>query len=63
MRRYARRILHPREVGRVGLFNPRRVKQLLNYEIEEGRGRYGLRLWMLITFELWRRIVVEGESP
>jgi asparagine synthase (glutamine-hydrolysing) len=61
MRRYARRILSPRAVRDVGLFNPDRVKQLQAYDIEEGRGRYGLRLWMLITFELWRRIVVEGE--
>jgi asparagine synthase (glutamine-hydrolysing) len=61
MRRYARRILNPRVVRRVGLFNPERVKQLLSYDIEEGHGRYGLGLWMLITLELWRRIVVEGE--
>ena len=62
MRRYARRILSPRDVRRAGLFKPERVRQLLSYDIEEGHGRYGLRLWMLITFELWRRIVVEGES-
>lgn len=62
MRRYARRTLSPRAVRKVGLFNPERVKQLLSYDIEEGRGRYGLRLWMLITFELWRRIVVDGEA-
>jgi asparagine synthase (glutamine-hydrolysing) len=61
MRRYARRILNRRTVGDVGLFNPDRVQQLLSYNIEEGNGRYGLRLWMLITLELWRRIVVEGE--
>jgi asparagine synthase (glutamine-hydrolysing) len=63
MRRYARRILSKRAVRRVGLFDADRVQQLLGYDIEEGRGRYGLRLWMLITFELWRRIVVEGEAP
>jgi asparagine synthase (glutamine-hydrolysing) len=62
MRRYAHRILSPRAVRKVGLFNPERVKQLLSYDIEEGRGRYGLRLWMLITFELWRRIVIERED-
>ena len=62
MRRYARRVLSPRAVRKVGLFNPERVKQLLAYDIEEGRGRYGLRLWMLVTFELWRRMVVEGEA-
>jgi len=62
MRRYARRILSRSAVVRGGLFNPDRVSQLLAYNIEEGRGRYGLRLWMLITLELWRRIVVEGEA-
>ena len=64
MRRYARKILSRRNVRKVGIFNAERVKQLLDYDIEEGRGRYGLRLWMLITFELWRRIVIDGEySP
>ncbi len=62
MRRYARSILHPREVRRVGIFNPERVRQLLDYNIENSPGRYGLRLWMLVTFEIWRRIVLEGES-
>ena len=38
------------------------VSRTATVVIEEGRGRYGLRLWMLITLELWRRIVVEGES-
>ena len=61
LRRYARRILKTSAVRDVGLFNPERVQQLLSYNIEEGRGRYGLRLWMLITFELWRRMVVDGE--
>ncbi|MFC1736880.1 asparagine synthetase B family protein [Candidatus Hydrogenedentota bacterium] len=63
MKRYARNILGPRNVRRVGIFNPERVKQLLRYDTQEGPGRYGLRLWMLITFEIWRRIVIEGESP
>lgn len=61
LRRYARKILSPRQVRRVGIFNDRRVKQLLDYDTQEGPGRYGLRLWMLITFEMWRRIVVEKE--
>ncbi|MDP6446364.1 MAG: asparagine synthase-related protein [Pirellulaceae bacterium] len=62
LKRFARKVLSPREVKRVGLFNADRVKQLLDYNIEEGQGRYGLRLWMLITLELWRRMVLEGES-
>jgi asparagine synthase (glutamine-hydrolysing) len=62
MRRYARKILHRRDLSRAGLFDPARVKQLLAYDVEAARGRYGLRLWMLITFEIWRRIVVDGEA-
>jgi asparagine synthase (glutamine-hydrolysing) len=62
LKRYARKILSARELRRVGIFDERRVRQLLRYDTEEGPGRYGLRLWMLLTFELWRRIVVEGET-
>lgn len=61
MRRFARKILSKKEIVRAGIFDPKRVAQLLSYDTEEGPGRYGLRLWMLLTFELWRRIVVEGE--
>jgi asparagine synthase (glutamine-hydrolysing) len=63
LKRYARKILNPRHVRRAGMFDPERVKQLLNYDTQEGPGRYGIRLWMLITLEMWRRIVLEGESP
>lgn len=59
LRRYARKILSRRELERVGLFNPDRVRQWLRYDIGQANGRYGLRIWMLITFELWRRMVFE----
>ncbi len=62
MKRYARRILRAKSLRRAGIFEPERVRQLLAYEIQEGPGRYGLKLWMLLTFELWRRIVIEGEA-
>ena len=62
MRRHAKRILSPKSLRETGIFNEQRVKQLLKYDIDSGPGRYGLRLWMLITFELWRRIVVKGEA-
>lgn len=61
LRRYAKKVLSKRELSRAGIFDPKRVAQLLAYDTEEGPGRYGLRLWMLLTFEIWRRIVVEGE--
>lgn len=62
MRRYAKKLLSKKELEKAGIWNPDRVAQLLAYEIEEGPGRYGLRLWMLLTFEIWRRIVIEGEA-
>ncbi|MEL6340426.1 MAG: asparagine synthase-related protein [Myxococcota bacterium] len=61
-RSYIRRLLSPRAVARAGIFRPERVKQLLDYNTDDGAGRYGIRLWMLMTFELWRRIVVEREA-
>lgn len=63
MKSYARKILNRRRLREMGIFDPARVKQLLDYNIENGPGRYGLRLWMLITFDIWHRIVIEGESP
>ena len=62
MKKYARHILSSRQIKRGGVFDHRRIKQLLKYNIEEGNGRYGMRLWMLLTFEIWRRIVIEGEA-
>ena len=61
MRRYAKKILSKRSLQEAGIFDADRVAQHLRYDIEEGQGRYGLRLWMLITFEIWRRIVIDGE--
>lgn len=63
LRRYGKKILSKREIERVGIFRADRVKQLLAYDTEEGRGRYGIKLWMLLNFELWRRMVVDGERP
>jgi len=63
LRRMAKRMLSKKRLQRTGIFNPDRVAQLLDYNIEEGPGRYGLRLWMLLTFEIWRSMVIDGESP
>lgn len=62
MRRLARRTLARRPIERAEIFDPARIKQLLRYDTEEGPGRYGMRIWMLLTLEIWRRIVVEGED-
>ena len=63
LRRTARRLLSRRRLKRAGIFDPDRVRQLMDYSIEQGPGRYGLRLWMLVTFEIWREIVLEGKAP
>lgn len=62
MRRYARRILSKRNLTRSRIFNADRVQQLLRYASDDGLGRYGLRLWMLLTFEVWRQQVVNREE-
>ena len=61
LRRYARSLLNRRSLEQAGIFDPHRVRQWLKYDIDQPNGRYGLRLWMLLTFELWRRMVIEGE--
>lgn len=61
MRRLAKKILMSHRVRRAELFDMDRLRQLLRYDIEEGSGRYGMRIWMLLTLELWRRVVVEQE--
>ena len=54
-----RELLSTRAVRRAGIFNPERVRDIRR----QRSGRDGLRLWMLVNLELWRRIVVDGESP
>ncbi len=61
MRRYARRILSEKRLKQLGFFNPDYVRKLLRYDKAEiGSARYGLKLWMLITFVLWYEQMVEG---
>lgn len=62
MKSYTKKILSKKRILDAGIFNYSRIKQILDYNKEEGKGRYGLQLWMLITFEIWRKIIVEGEA-
>ncbi|MEZ5300051.1 MAG: asparagine synthase-related protein [Verrucomicrobiales bacterium] len=55
MRRFAQRLLSAKALRGAGIFDERRVRELLRYESDRGPGRFGIRLWMLVTFELWRR--------
>jgi asparagine synthase (glutamine-hydrolysing) len=59
LRPLVRELLSTRAVRRAGILNPERVRDVRRYRT----GRDGLRLWMLVNLELWRRIVVDGESP
>jgi len=58
LKRMARELLSPRSVRQAGVFDPSRVRDVLKYRT----GRDGLRSWMLVTFELWRRLVIDRES-
>ena len=58
LRREAKDLLSPKAVRRAGVFDARRVQDILKYRT----GRDGLRLWMLVTFELWRRMIFEPEA-
>lgn len=62
MKRFTAKILSPRSLKQAEIFDTDRVGQLLKYSTEEGPGRYGIRLWMLLTFEIWRRVFIEGEA-
>jgi len=63
MRGFARELLAPRRLRANGLWSPVRVKQILAYDREHPGGRYGLKLWMLLAFETWRSLVIDGEAP
>jgi len=63
MKRFARRLLSPKAIRAAGVFDEGRVKELLRYDNENGASRFGLRIWMLVTFEIWRRLVIERQSP
>lgn len=57
-KKYARKILNRRDVKRVGIFNPGRVEELLALTPEQTLPQQERTLWLLITFELWRRKVL-----
>jgi asparagine synthase (glutamine-hydrolysing) len=61
MSRYAKRVLSKKNLRKLGYFNPDYVGKLLKYEVEDSHGlRYGLKLWMLITFMIWHELMMEN---
>jgi asparagine synthase (glutamine-hydrolysing) len=64
LRRYGQHLLARKNLQRIGLFDPDYVQRLLDYEMEGVPGlRHGLKLWMLVTFLLWREQMVEAPLP
>ena len=63
MRRYAKRTLSKRNLREVGLFNADYIGKILKYDREDVQGaRHGLKLWMLITFMLWRESMLGSKT-
>ncbi|QTA78380.1 Asparagine synthetase [Desulfonema limicola] len=62
MHSYAKKVLSQKKLKNTGFFNVDYVKKLMNYDKNEVSGsRFGLKLWMLITFVLWYEQMVLGE--
>lgn len=49
-------------IKRAGIFNPGRVEELLALTPEQTLPQHERALWLLITFELWRRKVGWNEK-
>ncbi|XOF32632.1 MAG: asparagine synthetase B family protein [Candidatus Electrothrix sp. YB6] len=62
LRSYVRRFLGRREIKQAGIFNPDRVRELLNLPPEQTLPRHEQILWMLVTFEIWRRTVLREKT-
>ena len=62
MKKFANKILAPKAIKQAGIFDPNRIKELMSYNTPQWQTRYGLKLWMILTFEIWRRVTIEGEN-
>lgn len=56
--KYARKILNKRAVKKAGIFNPKRIEELLALRPEQTLPQHERTLWLLLTFELWRKTVL-----
>ncbi len=59
----AERILTPRRVGERGLFNYAYIKQILDYPPHPRLRWHYMLLWMLVGFEIWHKMFIEGGDP
>ena len=54
-----RLLLEPRATGR-GLFRPEAVRRLCNEHRAKSRD-HGNRIWRLLNFEIWQRVMIDGD--
>jgi asparagine synthase (glutamine-hydrolysing) len=54
-------IVGPRALAR-GIFAPQVLERIV-VEHEQGAVDHGERLWLLLNFEIWQRIFLDGEDP
>ncbi|MCP4520349.1 MAG: hypothetical protein GY827_01415 [Cytophagales bacterium] len=62
MKKYAKKVLLNKSFKETGLFNQETIREILAYDFERGIRRHGLLLWMILTFEIWRKIFIENEE-
>ncbi|MCX4026876.1 7-cyano-7-deazaguanine synthase [Endozoicomonas sp. SM1973] len=62
MKRYIKHVFSKKAVNQAGIFNYDRLKQLINYNTGEHNMRFGIKLWMLLSFEIWRKQVIEKQA-
>jgi asparagine synthase (glutamine-hydrolysing) len=63
LKKYASRVLSPKNIKEKGYFNPEFIKNLINYKLESPyKSHMGLKLWMLLTFEIWHQVFIDKGS-
>jgi asparagine synthase (glutamine-hydrolysing) len=55
-------LLSPQAVGRRGLFAAAEVRELIDAN-RRGEADNALRIWALMTLELWQRTFIDGDAP
>jgi asparagine synthase (glutamine-hydrolysing) len=55
-------LLSPQAVRRRGLFEPSEVRRLIDANAR-GEADNALRIWTLLTLELWQRTFIDGDGP
>lgn len=62
LKKYAKKILTKKNINEKGYFNYDFIKNLIDYNLDEHqKSHMGLKLWMIITFEIWHKIFIENE--